>query len=108
MSNISHLPFQFIQQIDIHRLKIPVYHHDNRQAHRHFCRCHHHHEKHEQLPRRVATVSGKCHEQKVHGIQHDFNAHQQHNCVALQQYARDANRKERKAQVDVPVERNGL
>src|SRR3569833_1272984 len=61
--------------------------HDDRQSHDDLGGGHDHHEERDDLPVEGAVHAGEAHERQVGGVQHELDAHEDHDCVPADQHA---------------------
>jgi hypothetical protein len=97
--------FQPIQEINIHRMRIPVHHCDDGQTDTYFRRRDDHDEKNKNLSvdpgigicnrcRRMMHFR-KSNQQEVHGIQHQLDAHKNDNGIPARQYTGNTDAEQR-------------
>jgi hypothetical protein len=88
-------------------VNIPVHHYDDSKAHAYLRGCHYHNKENKQLPITTAIRGqvtrlqcylvmhfGKCNQQEVHRIQHQFHAHEYDNGIPACQHTYDPDREQ--------------
>lgn len=95
--------FQPVEEIDVHGMDVTIHHDNDGQPYRHLCGRHDHDEKHEQLrldPCSAVRIQrkgghmmhlGKSHQQQVHRVQHQFDAHEYDDRIPSGEDPRDPN-----------------
>jgi hypothetical protein len=84
--------------IHIGALLAAEYRHNQRQAHGHFGSCHRHDKEYKHLPVELAPLVRKGHKGQVGRVQHQLDAHEDHDCITAQKYTYDAHRKKNRRQ----------
>src|SRR5215203_2626367 len=87
------LVLQNARIVDIDRLTIPEKHNDDTESYRGFSGRDRHHHKYKQLPGHICVVARERHERQVYGIEHQLDAHEHPECVALEYHADRSDRK---------------
>jgi len=95
-------------------MRIPVHHGDDGKAHTDFRSRYHHDEKNKDLSvdtriwirehRRRVMHFRKSDEQQIHGIQHQFDAHEYDNGIAAGQYTGDTDAEQGDGQENIVID----
>src|SRR6266404_1687259 len=96
------LQFQDARIVNIQRFTIAKDGEDDPQAHGGFGRGDRHHDKDEQLSRDITKETGKSDKRQVHGVEHQLDAHEHRDHVALDHYAYHADREEHGGKCQIP------
>src|SRR5690606_30075581 len=92
----------------IQRLRVAIYHNDNRQTDGHFCCCQSHNEEDKNLPTGISSVSGKSRQQKIYRVKHQFNGHHNDNHITTNKDSGYTNSENNTTKNDVVVQWNAL
>jgi hypothetical protein len=94
--------FENASVIDIQRFAVAENCNDDAQAHSRFSRRHSHNNEDEKLARDILKETRKGDERQVHGVEHQLDAHEHRDYVALYNYACGANRKQNRRERQIP------
>jgi len=79
-------PFQLAQEIDVDGFGVSVNHHQDGQSDGYFRGSHCHNKEDKNLPGRITMISRECNQQKIYGIQHEFDAHENNDGISPEQH----------------------
>jgi hypothetical protein len=88
--------------IHVERFAIAEDSDDNAKSNRRFRRRYGHHYENKKLTGDILKVTGESNKREIHGVEHQLNAHEQRDHVALDDYAGRANRKKNGGESEIP------
>src|SRR5215204_4106956 len=102
------LKSQEARVVDVERFAVTEDGDDDAETHGGFGGRDRHHDEDEELPRHVAEVTGEGDERQVDGVEHQLDAHEHLDGVALDDDADHADGEEHGREREVPRQRNHL
>src|SRR4051812_41978194 len=97
-----------VDLVDIERLTVFVNRQDDRQSDGGFCGGYYHHEECDEMAVDLLPAIGKRDEAEVHGVEHQLDRHEHGDDIAAEDKAGDAERKQDRAQGEVPGNGNSV
>jgi hypothetical protein len=88
------LPFQPVKNVDIDCANAAIHDDEYGETDSDFGGCHSHNEEHEYLAGGIVQVCREGYQQEVHGIEHEFNAHEDDDAIAAKENSNYSNPEE--------------